>query len=59
MSNFQNSFLYGLFNVALKTNRERWTIETGGGNGSGRSVLLARHDDDDFNFLLFYIELLA
>ena len=27
--------------VALKTNRERWTIETGGGRGSGRSVLVA------------------
>ena len=25
--------------VALKTYRERWTIETGGERGSGRSVL--------------------
>ena len=33
--------------VALKTYRERWTIETGGKRGSGRSVLAARHDDDD------------
>ena len=32
--------------VALKTYRERWTIETGGGRGSGRSVLAAWHDDD-------------
>ena len=34
--------------VALKTFRERWTIEKGGGRGSGRSVLMARHDDDDY-----------
>ena len=27
--------------------RERWTIETGGEKGSVRSVLAARHDDDD------------
>ena len=33
--------------VALKTYRKRWTIEKGGGRGSGRSVLMARHDDDD------------
>ena len=33
--------------IALKTSRERWTIETGGERWSGRSVLTARHDDDD------------
>ena len=33
--------------IALKTSQERWTIETNGENGSGRSVLAARHDDDD------------
>ena len=33
--------------VALKTNRDWWTIEKGGGRGSGRSVLAVRHDDDD------------
>ncbi len=33
--------------VALKTNRERWTIEMSGKKGSERSVLAARHDDDD------------
>ena len=32
--------------VALKTYPERWTIETRGERGSGRSVLAARHDDD-------------
>ena len=32
--------------VVLKTYRERWMIETGGKRGSGRSVLVARHDDD-------------
>ena len=34
-------------NVALKTYRERWTIEKGGGRGSGISVLMARHNDDN------------
>ena len=33
--------------VALKTYREQWTIEIGGERGSGRSVLVAWHDDDD------------
>ena len=32
--------------VALKTYRKRWTIERGGGRGSGRSVLMAQQDDD-------------
>ena len=34
--------------VALKTYQKQWMIETGGRRGSGRSVLAARHDDDDF-----------
>ena len=33
--------------VALKTYREQWTIETSGSRGSGRSVQVVRHDDDD------------
>ena len=33
-------------NVALKTSRERWTIETGGGRESGTSMLMAWYDDD-------------
>ena len=33
--------------VALKSYRERWTIEKGGGRGLGRSVLAARHGNDD------------
>ena len=33
--------------VALKTYRERWTIETGGERGSGISVLAVWHNDDD------------
>ena len=37
--------------VALKTYRERWTIETGAERGSVRSVLAARHDHDDDIFL--------
>ena len=32
--------------VALKTCRDPWTIETRDERGSGRSVLAARHDDD-------------
>ena len=32
--------------VALKTYRKWWMIERGGGRGSGRSVLMAQHDDD-------------
>ena len=33
--------------IALKTSREQWMIETGGERGSGRSVLAVQHDDDD------------
>ena len=33
--------------VALKTNRERWTIEKGGGRGLGRSALAVQYNDDD------------
>ena len=32
--------------VAWRTCQERWTIETGSEKGSGKSVLLVRHDDD-------------
>ena len=32
--------------LALKTSRERWTIKMGGEEGSGKSVLATRHDDD-------------
>ena len=35
-----------ILDIALKTCRERWKIETGGERGSGRSVLAARHDDE-------------
>ena len=34
-------------NVAWKTCRERWTIETNGARGPGKSVLAVWHDDDD------------
>ena len=34
--------------VALKTYWKQWTIEKGGEKGSGISVLMAQHDDDDF-----------
>ena len=33
--------------IALKISQERWTIETGGERGSGRSVMAAWRDDDD------------
>ena len=33
--------------VAWKTSRERWTIETGSERGSGRSVLAVQHDNND------------
>ena len=33
--------------VTLKTCRRRWMIERSGERGSGISVLVARHDDDD------------
>ena len=33
--------------IAVKTSREWWTIETGGERGSGRSMLAVQHDDDD------------
>ena len=33
--------------VAWKTYRKRWTIETSGVRGSGKSVQASRHDDDD------------
>ena len=40
--------------VALKTCQKQWTIEEGVGEGSGVSVLIVRHDDDDLvvNFLM-------
>ena len=38
-----SSFL--MQDVALKTYLERWTIEKGGGIGSGRFVLAVQHDD--------------
>ena len=35
--------------ITLKTFQERWTIEMSGERGSRRSMLVARHDDDDDN----------
>ena len=44
-------------NVALMTYRKRWTIETGGGKGSERSVLPAQHDDEVWDvYTYIYIE---
>ena len=36
-----------IWDVALKTCQKRWMIGRGGERGSGISVLVARHDDDD------------
>ena len=36
--------------VALKTYREQWMIETGGERGSARSVLSAQNDDGDDDY---------
>ena len=33
--------------VALRTSRKQWTIEKVGERGSGISVLMVKHDDDD------------
>ena len=44
--------------IALKTSRERWTIGTDGERGSKRSMLVARHDDDDvcvYIYIYIYI----
>ena len=40
-----NSFV-PIQDVAWKTSQERWTIETDGERGSGRSKLVAQQDDD-------------
>ena len=40
--------------VALKTYQKRWTIENGGGRGSGISVLMMRHDDDEDDIFRIY-----
>ena len=41
--------------VALKTYWEQWVIETGGGRGSGRSMLVVRHDVD-IVYLYYFIQ---
>ena len=38
--------------VALKICRKQWTIEKSGEKGSGISVLIAQHDDDDDDLYL-------
>ena len=38
--------------IALKTNREQWTIKDGIERMSGKSVLSAGHDDDDDDVLI-------
>ena len=36
--------------VTLRTCQKQWTIGRGGKKGSGISVLIARHDDDDWYY---------
>ena len=51
-----------LYTAAMKTCRKQWTIVRGSERGSGISVLMARHDDDDLghplnfstDFLIYY-----
>ena len=38
--------------VALKTCQKRWMIGRGGARGSGISVLMARHDDEDYHIFV-------
>ena len=45
--------------LALKTCRKRWTIGRGGERGSGISVLMTRHDDDDDYYLFQATQLSA
>ena len=40
--------------IPLKTFQEQWMIETGGERGSGRSVLVARHDEDNIVLIVFF-----
>ena len=55
---YNNSVL--IQDIALKTSRERWTIETGNERGSGKSVLSAWHNDDDdiYDISPIYIEII-
>ena len=53
--------IYRLYNssvpiqdIPLKTCRKQWTIEKGGEKESGRSMLAARHDDDDEIYTIVY-----
>ena len=39
--------------VALMTCQKRWMIGRSGKRGSGISVLVERHDDDDINIVLY------
>ena len=46
-----------ILDVDLRTCRKQWTIGRGGERGSGISVLIARHqNDDDKLYLIEYID---
>ena len=40
--------------IALKTQRDRWMIETSGKRRSERSLLAVQHDDDDKEIYIFF-----
>ena len=40
--------------VAWETFRQRWSIKTGSERESGKSMLAARHDDDDDIYIYIY-----
>ena len=44
-----------IHDIALRTSRERWTIEASSKRGSARSILVAWHDDDDDIYIYIYI----
>ena len=39
--------------VNLRTGRKQWKIGCGGERGSGRSVLIVRHDDNDDDIYIY------
>ena len=41
--------------VEMNTYRKWWTIEKGGWRGLGRSILMARHDDDDRHDVIVFV----
>ena len=54
-----NSSSVPIRNIALRTCRKQWTIGRGGERGSGISLLITRHNDDDVAYMkvrMFVVE---